>query len=337
MKQIIYISNSESKNIEAWNLYEDGNMELIQKIETMGHVQPIAIIKDKNLLYAGVRPNNRIITYLIDNNGLLKKKGESMIPGSPNHISFNTEKNFLFCSSYHSNCISVSPLNKNGIPKNPIQIIHNIQGCHASQFNKKYKILFVTSLKNNRIYLYYLTDFGILKSTEQKFISSKSQSGPRHITFDTNENFAYTINELNGTIDVWKICQENIILKVKNIQNIKLSIQNLERQYWSADIHVTSCGKFLYASDRHLNTISLFHIHKHNNTLIFIKEYNTEEQPRSFCIDLNNKYLIVTGQKSNKLSIYKICKKTGELKKINQYLTGLGPLWITPFLIKISK
>ncbi|WP_295164463.1 6-phosphogluconolactonase [uncultured Buchnera sp.] len=333
MKQIIYIANATSENIEVWNLYNNGDMELIQKVQTNGQVQPISIIKNKNLLYAGIRPNNRIVTYCIDKNGLLAKKGESIIPGTPNYISFDSSKKFLFCSSYHANCISVSPLDENGIPKNPIQIIHNIEGCHASKFNSKYNVLFVTSLKNDCIYLYYLTDFGILKSTEQKLVYSQIKSGPRHIIFHPNQNFSYTINELNGTVDVWKIYEENNLLKVKNIQNTKLSNNLIEKKYWSSDIHITMCGNFLYVSDRYLNSISLFHINKSDNTIVFFKKYDTEEQPRSFCIDGNNSYLIVVGQKSNKLSLYKIYQKTGELEKVNQYKTSEGPLWITSLVI----
>jgi len=189
MKQIVYVANSMSQNIEVWVLYKHGNMELIQTVQTDGQVQPISIIKNKNLLYAGVRPNNRIFTYLIDQNGLLKKIGESIIPGAPNYISFDNNENFLFCSSYHSNCISVSPLNKYGVPKNPIQIIYNIQGCHAAKFNNKYNILFITALKNDCIYLYHLKNFGILKNTEQKIIFTQSKSGPRHIVFHPNQNF----------------------------------------------------------------------------------------------------------------------------------------------------
>ncbi|MCV5004165.1 beta-propeller fold lactonase family protein, partial [Escherichia coli] len=86
-----------------WNLYKNGEMSLIQKIKTDGEVQPIKIIKNKNLLYAGIGPNNKIITYSIDSNGFLEKKNESSIPGKPNYISFNDNKEFLFCSSYHSN------------------------------------------------------------------------------------------------------------------------------------------------------------------------------------------------------------------------------------------
>jgi len=74
MQQIIYIANAESENIEVWILYNNGDMKLIQTVQTDGQVQPISIIKNTKLLYAGIRPKNRVITYQIDKNGLLKKK-----------------------------------------------------------------------------------------------------------------------------------------------------------------------------------------------------------------------------------------------------------------------
>lgn len=329
MKQIVYIANSESKNIEVWNLYKNGQMNLMQKAKTDGNVQPIEIIKKNNLLYAGIRPNNQISIYSIDNNGFLEKKDENpMIPGSPNYISFNKNKQFLFCSSYHSNCISVSPLNKYGIPQNPIQIIHNIEGCHAAKMNNKYNVLFVISLKEDCIYLYYLTDFGILKNTEQKVIYTEKKSGPRHIVFHPNQDFFYTVNELNGTIDVWKISEKNNIVKVEHIQNVSILNDKISKSYWSSDIHITSCGRFLYVSDRSLNIISLFHINKINKKIIFFTSYATEEQPRAFCIDSDNKYLIVAGQQSNKFSVYSISCNTGELIKLNSYKTSNEPLWV---------
>lgn len=50
MKQIIYIANSEGENIEVWILHEYGNMELIQKVQTNGQVQPISIIQKKFII-----------------------------------------------------------------------------------------------------------------------------------------------------------------------------------------------------------------------------------------------------------------------------------------------
>ncbi|WP_348769304.1 6-phosphogluconolactonase [Buchnera aphidicola] len=328
MKQIVYIANSMSQDIEIWDLYQNGNMQLIQKIETDGQVQPINLIKDKNLLYAGVRPDNRILVYTIEENGMLKKNSQIYIPGSPNYISFCSHKKFLFCSSYHHNSLSVIPLNKYGIPQDPIQIIYNIKGCHSALFNTKYNMLFITSLKEDCIYLYYLTKYGILKSTEQKFIQTKINSGPRHIVFHpNNQDFIYTINELNGTVDVWKIYIHQNEAKVKNIQNISIINNVMCNTYWSADIHLTSCGSFLYVSDRTLNSISLFHVNQIDGTIVFINIYFTETQPRTFCIDEDNKYMIVAGQKSNKFSLYSIHKKNGDLNKIHTYSTGKEPLW----------
>ncbi|QCI22740.1 6-phosphogluconolactonase [Buchnera aphidicola] len=328
MKQVVYVANSEDKNIEVWNLHDNGDMNLIQKIVTDGNIQPIKIIKNKNLLYSGIFPNNKIVTYSIDNDGLLKKKDESSIPGKANYISFNENKKFLFCSYYHSNCISVSPLNQYGIPQDPIQIIYNIEGCHAAKINYKYNLLFVMALKEDAIYLYYLTNFGILKSTEQKILYTKKKAGPRHIAFHPNQDVIYTINELNGTIDTWKIYKTSNILKIKNIQNINLLENQILERYWSADIHLTSCGRFLYATDRILNSISLFHVNQNDNKIIFFKSYKTEEQPRSFHINTNNTHLIVAGEKSHTFVVYSISNRTGELKKLKTYNTGRRPVWI---------
>ncbi|QCI23831.1 6-phosphogluconolactonase [Buchnera aphidicola (Macrosiphoniella sanborni)] len=328
MKKVIYISNSDSQSIEVWNLYNNGSIDLIQKVEIYSQVQPINIIKNKKLLYAGISKDNQIITFNIDKNGYLNKQHAISFPGKANYLSFDQNKKLLFCSSYHSNTLIVSRLDKNGIPHNPIQIICNIQGCHAAKVNYKYNVLFVTSLKEDCIYLYYLTDFGILKNTEQKILYTQKQSGPRHITFHPNQDFFYTINELNGTVDVWKIDNTKNTIQVKNIQNINITSNKLLKNYWSSDIHLTSCGRFLYVSDRYLNIISLFHIDSDNKKIIFIKSYPTELQPRSFCIDPDNQYLIVAGEKSNRLAIYDICKNTGELNQLNTYDTGHRPIWI---------
>lgn len=331
MKEVVYIANSNSQNIEVWNLPQSGDMNIIQIMEIEGQVQPLNIIKNKNLLYAGVRPNNKIITYDINNDGFLKKKYESIIPGKPNYISFNYTKEFLFCSSYHSNCISVSPLNQYGIPQNPIQIIYNIQGCHAAKINYKYNILFVMSLKEDSIYLYYLTNFGILKNTEQKVLNLKKNSGPRHIVFHPNQDIVYTINELNGTIDVWKIDKKNNIINIQNIQNVSISNNIFPERYWSSDIHITKCGRFLYAADRFLNIISLFHINQKNYKIIFFKSYSTVEQPRSFCINFNYTRLIVASEKSNMFILYNISTINGELTKINTYSTSTNPIWVLSY------
>ncbi|QCI15968.1 6-phosphogluconolactonase [Buchnera aphidicola] len=328
MRQVVYIANSDSQSIEVWNLHCNGNMNLIQKIETYAEVQPIEIMKEKNLLYAGVSSNNEIITYFIDDNGFLEKKSSISITGKANYISLNHTNEFLFCSSYHANCLNVNSLNQYGIPQNAIQIIHNIQGCHCARINDKYNILFVTSLKEDRIYLYYLTNFGILQSTEQQFLNVQKKSGPRHIVFHPNQDFIYTINELNGTIDVWNINKINNRIHIKHIQNINLLKDQFQKKHWSSDIKLTSCGRFLYASDRFFNIISLFHINQNNNKIVFYKNYKTEKQPRSFAIDFTNKYLIVAGEKSNKLIIYSINNETGELKLLNIHHTGKRPIWV---------
>lgn len=71
-----------------------------------------------------------------------------------------------------------------------------------------------------------------------------SGSGPRHICFHPNGRFAYLISELSGKITVFSYNEG----KLERLQTIVCDPFVAEG---NADIHVSSDGKFLYAS-KHL-------------------------------------------------------------------------------------
>ncbi|QCI25995.1 beta-propeller fold lactonase family protein [Buchnera aphidicola] len=327
MKQIIYIVSAGTQSIEVWKLLYTGQMELIQNIYTeCNEGQPITISKKKNKLYIGIRPKFKILIYDILCNGKLKKKGEVIIPHSPNYLLTDHKENFLFCSYYHANCFSVSNIDNQGIPSEPIQYFNNILGCHAAKIDISNQLILVTSLLKNRIYLFELNKKNIYPLNLLKYFNCLEKSGPRHIIYHNNKNYAYSINELNGTIDVWKI---NIIQKsIINIQNISLIHSECNnKKFWSADIHITSCNNYLYASDRLHHTITIFKILS-NYKLDLINQINTVKQPKSFTIDYNSQYLIVAGQASNTVIVYNISKKNGLLNQLYEYSVGNNPTWI---------
>lgn len=328
MKQIVYIVTAKNQSIEVWELLHNGIMSLKQIINTnFQEGQPLVILKKKKKIYIGVRPNYKILVYDILIDGTLKQIGSSVIPYSPNYLSCDDEEKFLFCGYYHAGCMSMSKINKFHIPNQLIQIINNIKGCHSVNINDCNKCIYVPSLLSNRIYVYYMHNIKqkniILKLLE--YVSCQNNSGPRHIAIHSNKKYLYSVNELNGSIDVWKIDKKN--MSIIHMQNISLfQKKNVHKKAWSADIHITSCGKYLYASDRLHNTITGFQIN--NNKLDFIDQFQTCAEPKSFCIDKNNKYLICSGQKSNTIIVYNIVKNHGSLNKLFEYKVGKQPTWI---------
>ncbi|CAL4042841.1 6-phosphogluconolactonase [Buchnera aphidicola (Tetraneura ulmi)] len=326
MKQILYISCPEDQCIEVWSLFQDGNLFLLQVVQTNGEVQPLTISKKKKLLYAGIRPDCAIITYKIKKNGLLKKIYTTPIKNTLNYISIDEKNEFLLCSSYGSNTLILCKINNFGIPEKPKKIFKNIFGCHSVVISKNNNYIFTTSLKSDKIYFFILKNKKIFLNPIQPILQSKIKSGPRHIICSKKNQIIYSINELNSTIDVWSISiKNNTVNLIQTINMIDFS--NDSTKAWGSEIKISPCENYLYAADRFKSIISVFSINKKTKILKKIKNFSTEKQPRSFDIDENGKFLISAGQVSNHISIYKISKNTGLIRLINRYKTKKGPLW----------
>ncbi|CAL4320941.1 beta-propeller fold lactonase family protein [Buchnera aphidicola] len=330
MQQIIYIVTAGNKSIEVWKLLNTGKMFLIQIIDTdNGEGQTITILQKRKKIYVGIRPYYKILIYDILKNGKLKKIDKINIPYSPHYLITDAQEEFLFCSYYHAGCMNISYINNKHIPTTIVKNFYGLEGCHSVNIDLSNNFVFFPALLQDRIYCYNFQDFKNKKNIffdTLKYVNCLEKSGPRHMALHPNKKYIYNINELNGTIDVWKIY--NIKKNIQHIQNIQLFPKNNKNQYWSSDIHITSCGKYLYASDRLHNTITLFQINKHY-TLSMVNNFYTAKQPKSFIIDEKNKFLISIGQVSNTVMVHNISKKNGFLNTLYEYSVGNNPTWIT--------
>ncbi|QCI26760.1 6-phosphogluconolactonase [Buchnera aphidicola (Thelaxes californica)] len=329
MSIFIYIAAPGTESIYILKLSQKKYLTKIQQINTEGEPQPILLLPEKNLLYVGIRPKNRIDTYYIDNEKKIYKVHSIQLEYPINHISTDQTKNFLFCSSYHGNLIYLISLNHFGYPEHILFTIKNIYGCHFSQVDIENKILFSTALKENKIYMHKISEM-IENNTInfKKHLIMGKNSGPRHLSFHPTKKYLYSINEFNGTVDVINIHNmENINI----IQNINMLPIEYTGKFWGADIHITQCGKFLYATDRSANILTVFSVHEVFGTLKIINHYITEKQPRSFHIDHNDQYLFIVGQQSNSLTVYHMNDKTGLLHFLNNFSINNNPLWVTTY------
>jgi len=324
MKHIIYISTPENQKLQVLKINRNDELEIIQTINTNGESQPIVSLN--NRLYVGMRPNFHIAIYNIQSTGKLEKIGESPIPGSPNYLSIDRTNRFLFCASYGNSLLSVSKINRLGIPESPLQILYNIEGCHYCKMDFYNKILFVTALKKNCIYLYNLTNTGKLKKNNHHILQTEIGIGPRHMALHANKKYAYSINELNSTIDVWHLINNN--KKIELIQNISILPKSFNGIPWASDIHIHPFGSYLYACDRKASIITLLKIQSPSNKLYIMKHIITEKQPRSFYISNDGKYLVVAGELSNSITLYLISNDALFVRKKHEIFIGHRPIWV---------
>lgn len=324
MNQVIYVASPESHQIHVWSMNDVGELTLLQTVTTPGEVQPMVVSHDKKYLYIGVRPDFRVVTYQIEEDGTLNFKAETSIPGTPVHLSLDNNGKYLFVPSYHQHNLAVLPIDNNGIPQTAIQVVEGLRNPHSSHVDVDNQQLWVPCLGEDHIRLFDLHEDGTLTEASADQISSEKGAGPRHLALHPQEKVIYCLNELDSTINVY-----HKYTRYRQIQHINVYPEGSESQRWAADIHITPDGRHLYASERSDSYISHFLISEESGELTLAATYPTEKQPRGFNIDATGRFLISSGQKSDSISVSKIDSITGELTELARYPVGKGPMWVT--------
>ncbi|WP_336277354.1 6-phosphogluconolactonase [Cronobacter dublinensis] len=326
MKQTVYTASPESQQIHVWRLEPQGSLTLLQVVDAPGQVQPMVVSPDKRFLYVGVRPEFRVIAYRIAaHDGTLSEAGEAPLPGSPTHISTDHTGRFLFSGSYNAGSVSVVRLN-DGLPGETVAVVEGLEGCHSANISPDNRTLWVPALKQDRICLFTLTDDGRLEPQTPAEVTTVAGAGPRHLVFHPNKPFAYCVNELNSSVDVWALNDPHG--KKECVQTLDMMPAGFADTRWAADIHITPDGRHLYACDRTASVITVFTVSEDGSVLEVQGHQSTETQPRGFNIDNSGQYLIAAGQKSHHIALYGIEGAQGLLTEKARYAVGQGPMWV---------
>ncbi|MFD3232036.1 6-phosphogluconolactonase [Rahnella aceris] len=327
MKQVVYIASPESQQIHTFRLADNGELSLLQTVDVPGQVQPMVIHPDGHRLYVGVRPEFGVLTYRIDHEGKLEEAAMAPLPGSPTHLGIDLQGRFVFSASYSFNNVSIHPLDEKGLALAPVQVLVNIQAPHSANIDPTNQVLMIPALKEDRIRQFDFSVNGEATPHNAPELKTAAGAGPRHMAFHPNHHFAYCVNELNSSVDVY---QKDVTSgEYRQVQSLGIMPADFTGTCWAADLHITPDGKFLYASDRTASLISVLTVSEDGSVLELAGHHATQTQPRGFNIDHSGQYVITAGQKSDAIEVAKIDPQNGQLTTLKTYAVGKGPMWVS--------
>ncbi len=255
----------------------------------------------------------------------------------PCHVETDKTGKWLFASNYSSGSLSVLPINTDGSLGMATTIQHTGSGknvqrqkgphTHGAIISDDNRYLFVTDLGIDKVIIYaFDAATGKLTPAEQPFVQSVPGSGPRLFTFHPSNKFAYVIEELTGTVSVYKYKKGKLDVK----QRISAMRQHDTLFAGSADIHVSPDGKFLYASNRgDVNTIAIYTVNKKDGKLTLIGHQSTlGKSPRNFSLDPSGKFLLCENQNSDEIVIFNRDVNTGLLSDSGKRIAVGKPVCI---------
>lgn len=281
------------------------------------------------------RENGAITAFAIDRQtGALKRLNSvSSVGGGACHVVVDKTGKTLLVANYGAGSVAAFPVADDGhLGQPPVLIQHSgssvdprrQRGPHAHGvfLSADNRFLFVPDLGLDQVMQYRLDAAkSSIAPNDPPFAKVPPGSGPRHFAFHPNAKYAYVIDEMKSTVTAFNYDAASGTLK--EMQNTSTLPKDFTGEDNSAEIEVDAKGRFLYASNRGHDSITVFAIAK-NGRLTPVEYVPTQgKAPRSFRIDPTGDYLFAANQDTGSIVQFRIDPKTGRLtatgKKVELY------------------
>lgn len=320
-----------------------GKSEFMNSTDSASNPSFLTISNDHKFLYCvnethGDNPG-RASAYALDvRTGKLTLLNSQVTQGDdPCYISVSKNNKWVIVGNYSSGNVSVFPVDATGKLQPVSQLIqdtgssvHNNQAkphVHGAVFSKDEKYVFTPDLGIDKIMIYKFNQDQSqpLEPANPSFVSTEPGTGPRHFTFHPNNKYAYLVEELKGSVSVYRYKKGRLTF----FQRITTHADGFAGEASSADIHVSPDGKFLYASNRgEENTIAIYAIGKKGMLTSIGHQSTGGKTPRNFAIDPSGNYLLVAHQNTDNIIVFKRDLATGLLQKTGEKISVPKPVCI---------
>ena len=140
----------------------------------------------------------------------------------------------------------------------------------------------------------------------------KPGSGPRHFAFHPGNRFAYSVNEMASSVTAISYeAKSGTLTALETVSNLPEDFHGEDN---SAEISLDRAGRFLYASNRGHDSITVYAVDSGKGTLTKVQVVATGgKTPRSFALDPTGRFLLAANQDTNNIQVFSVDTKTGKL------------------------
>ncbi|HEY4414360.1 MAG TPA: lactonase family protein, partial [Verrucomicrobiae bacterium] len=239
---------------------------------------------------------------------------------APCHVSVDADGRTVFVANYNSGTIKAIPLNTDGSLGDGGELIqhhgHSVNvsrqaGPHAhfaavDPFNH---FVLACDLGLDKVMVYRLEN-SQLATNASSFASVPGGAGPRHLTFSRDGKFVYVVNEMACAVSVFS-WDAGKLTALETVSALPAGVA-ANPGYSGAEILVHPSGKFVYATVRGHDSITVFSVAPTTGQLTLVQNISAGGKiPRGLGIDPTGRWLITANQKSGNVVEFSIDTATG--------------------------
>ena len=261
----------------------------------------------------------------------------------PCYISLDKTGKYLLVANYSSGNVVVFPVGADGElgpatanvrdegPLGPNKERQEGPHAHWIETSVGNRFAFVSDLGLDRVLIYkFDAEGGRLSNPDPSQPDAFSSalppgSGPRHVAFSHDGKFMYVLGELQSTVTTFA---NEAGEKYRALQTVSALPAAFSRRNDAAEIALHPSGKFIYTSNRGLDSIAVFHVEGSGLLRLAANVRTGGKEPRHFSIDPSGNYLLAENQLSDTIVTFRIDQKTGALTPTGATLEVPSPVCV---------
>lgn len=249
------------------------------------------------------------------------------------HCVVNDDLTCLYAVDYYNSEVAVIPMNNLKKVVTVAQLIkHEGSGPDAKKQNQAHPIhvcispdqskVIVCDLGTDEVVYYNILDKGRLERNDELSFKVKPGNGPKKLLFSKTGQYAYLLNEISNTVEVYTHDNNKLTL----IQTLDTYPKDeFNGRSAAGDMILMNSEDYLFISNRGHDSVSVFKVDKETGLLTYIEFVDTDENPKSMLI-YEDKWFICAAQKGGSL-------ETWEIKTNDRH----GVLFETHFTYNVSE
>ena len=297
-----------------------------------------AISPDHGILYATLGSGVKTVAdFFVQPDGTLSALDALPSGGAGAcHVSVDRTGQNVLVANYDSGTIACFQLSGDDtLVKQTALIQFNGAGPNPKRQTKPYahsiyadpanKFVYACDLGTDHIWIFQFDPlYGAFTPADPPAAKVPPGSGPRHLAFHPNGKFVYVANEMGHSVTVF--ARDAATGALTSLQTLSTLLPETPTQgVTTAEIVCAPSGKFLYVSNRGCDTLSVFSIAADGKLALIQSAPSLAQMPRSFALDPTGHWLLVAGQKDNRIVVQKIDPATGRLTATDQTAAVSGP------------
>jgi 6-phosphogluconolactonase len=303
-----------------------GTLELVQVVEDLINPSFLALSRDGRFLYTVHGDEHELSAFAIDHDSgtLIFLNQQSTGGKNPVHLAFDPSGRYLVVSNHIGASLAVVPVAADGRleplsqlveiegPVGPHRVEQKQTKPHFNLFDPAGRFVIVPDKGTDRTHVFRFIN-GKLEPAAVPFAVARDGSGPRHASFHPHAPFVYLVNELDSTVTAYRY--DELSGNLDPLQVLSTLPETFTGNNRASEIEVARNGRFLFASNRGMDSIAVFEIDDSSGRLRFLEVTESQGRtPRFFALAPDNRVLFALNEDSDSIVGFNIDLLSGRLR-----------------------